>query len=133
MAIFSPRTTRYATLSIPIAGVSITYGTLSGIDDVLPIRIVYLHLDVGSSDWFKYFKRIGDLCLFLSGICGTDMYVQADTGGRNRNNPQWVRKIERSLEDYEYEGKTFYKLAREHPTSSLLGLSEGFHKSGEFF
>ena len=106
-------------------------------------RVKYSDLDVDSlikfaakaeiPDQFRYFKRIGDLCLFLSGIYGTDMNVQADTGGRNRNNPQWVRKIERSLEDYEYEGKTFYKLAREHPTSSLLGLSEVFHKLGENF
>ena len=110
-------------------------------------RVRYSDLDVDSlikfaakaeiPDRFKYFKRIGDLCLFLSGIYGTDMHIEADKGGRNRekarNDPQWARKIRRSLEDYEYEGKTFYKLAREHPTSSLLGLSDVFDKLGQNF
>lgn len=110
-------------------------------------RVRYSDLDVDSlikfatksetPDRFKYFKRNGDLCLFLSGIYGTNTYVQPDKGGRNRyherNNPQWARKIRRSLEDYEYEGKTFNKLAREHPTSSLLGLSDVFDKLGQNF
>ena len=73
---------------------------------------------------FSLYKRIGDVCLFILGIFPE--YVQDDyrypSSGEKR--PKLPMRLKRSLEDYEEEGVKFYKLAAQHPSARILGLSE---------
>jgi len=73
-----------------------------------------------------FYKRIGDICLFILGIFPD--YAERDYrypfSGQVR--PQTRRKTRISPEDYEKEGRRFYKLAAEHQSAKELDLSEVF-------
>jgi len=73
---------------------------------------------------FGFYKRIADVCLFILGMFPE--YVRHDfrypLSGEIR--PRIGEKWRRSVEDYEKEGRRFYKLAGGHRDASLLKLSE---------
>jgi len=73
-----------------------------------------------------FYKRIADICLFILGIFPD--YAERDYrypfSGQLR--PQIRGKLRISPEDYEKEGRKFYKLAAEHKTAQELSLSELF-------
>jgi hypothetical protein len=75
---------------------------------------------------FSFYKRIADVCLFILGIFPE--YAQFDYrypfSGERR--PKIAGRVRRSAEDYEAEGRKFYKLAGEHPSARVLELSEVF-------
>lgn len=75
---------------------------------------------------FSFYKRIADVCLFISGIFPE--YAQFDYhypfSGEAR--PKIARAMRRGEEDYEAEGKKYYKLAAEHQAAIALELSEVF-------
>ena len=64
-----------------------------------------------------FYKRIADICLFIIGMFPD--YAEYDYrypfSGQLR--PQFRGKARMSLEDYEKEGRKFYKLAAEHPSA----------------
>lgn len=73
---------------------------------------------------FNFYKRIGDVCLLILGIFPE--YVQFDYhyapwGGER---PRIGSRLGKSMEEYEEEGRRFYKLAAEHYSARLLELSE---------
>lgn len=71
---------------------------------------------------FAYYKRIADVCLFIVGIfpefAGTDMNF-----GRRTTLPLIFGRRPRSSEDYENEGRRFYKLASRHQSAKIDGSS----------
>jgi len=67
-----------------------------------------------------YYKRIADVCLFGSSIFQQHSYF--GQGGGQSIFPT-SRRVRRSMEDYEWEGKRFYSLAESHPAARLAGLS----------
>ena len=73
---------------------------------------------------FVYYKRIADLCLFILGIfpefAASDSRYPLSSGIR----PHPFRSSIRSAEDYEEEGRRFYRLAGEHKNARILELSE---------
>ena len=73
-----------------------------------------------------FYKRIADLCLFIVGIFPE--YAERDYrypfSGQVR--PQVRGKARISPEDYEKEGRKFYKLAAEHQSAKELDLSGVF-------
>lgn len=73
---------------------------------------------------FGFYKRIADLCLFMLGMFPE--YVTRDfrysLSGEVRPRP--FRRLRRSAEDYEEEGRRFYKLAGEHKNARILELTE---------
>ena len=75
---------------------------------------------------FSFYKRIADLCLFILGMFPE--YVTSDfhysSSGELRS--QLLRRARRSAEDYEEEGRRFYKLAGEHENARVLELAEVF-------
>ena len=75
---------------------------------------------------FGFYKRIADVCLFILGIFPE--YAQFDCrypfSGELR--PKIAGMVRRGVEEYEEEGKKFYKLAGEHPSARILELSEVF-------
>ncbi len=80
-----------------------------------------------------FFKRIGDICLFILGLFPE--YVRATHrypfSGELR--PQPAGRVIRSLEDYEEEGRRFYQMAAEHPAVRSNELSEVFNLLHENF
>ena len=80
-----------------------------------------------------FFKRIGDICLFILGLFPE--YVQATHrypfSGELR--PQLAGRVRRSAEDYEEEGRRFYQLAAEHPAARSVELSQVFNLLHEKF
>ena len=104
-------------------------------------RVRYNDMDVDSlidfaaradeSERFSYYKRIGDVCLFLTGLFRDSTYSQKSHVGSNFQSGTYprttfVRKRRRSVEEYESEGRRFYRLAEEHPTASVLELTDVF-------
>jgi hypothetical protein len=73
-----------------------------------------------------FYKRIADICLFTLGIFPD--YAERDYRyplcGKVR--PYIRGKVRIRPEDYEKEGRKFYKLAAEHPSAKELDLSEVF-------
>ena len=80
-----------------------------------------------------FYKRIADICLFILGIFPD--YAEYDyrypfTG---QVRPQFRRKVRMGAEDYEKEGRKFYRLAAEHPSARELELSDVFWTLHEDF
>lgn len=83
-------------------------------------RVRYNDMDIDSlvrfcatadeSHRFSFYKRIADVCLFISGLFP----------GSGEMRPLSVRRLRRSPEDYEREGRQFYGLAQRHPTAQAL-------------
>ncbi len=73
---------------------------------------------------FALYKRAADLCLFILGMFPE--YVTSDHGLVSNVETQRMvfRKLIRSAEQYEEEGRRFYKLAGSHREAEVLGLSE---------
>jgi hypothetical protein len=72
------------------------------------------------------YKRIADVCLFISGVFpdhATIEYNQPETGETLRQS--WSA-TNRTTSDYEREGRLFYGLAEEHPSARDLALADIF-------
>ena len=80
-----------------------------------------------------FYKRIADICLFNVGIFPD--YAERDYhypfSGEVR--PHIRGKLRIGPEDYEKEGRKFYKLAAEHPSAKELDLAETFRALYENF
>ena len=72
------------------------------------------------------YKRIADVCLFISGLFPDHTFFDYRYPASGQARPQSARRLRRSLEDYEREGRKFYGLASEHPTARTLKLSDVF-------
>jgi hypothetical protein len=74
----------------------------------------------------SFYKRIADICLYILGLFPD--YAESDYRYpfSREVRPQVGRKIGLKPEDYEEEGRRFYKLAAEHQTAKELELSEVF-------
>ncbi len=71
---------------------------------------------------FAFYKRIADLCLFITGIFpgSAQRPGTADVLGGVRT------RMQRGMEEYEREGVRFYRMAEEHPAARTLGLADVF-------
>ena len=72
------------------------------------------------------YKRIADVCLFVTGVF-------RDYAPSSPVSAAGVRRGRRTLEDYEIDGRRFYGLAAGHPGARALGLSETFELLREHF
>jgi hypothetical protein len=69
---------------------------------------------------FSFYKRIADVCLFITGMFPEHVQGQEYwPPGQSRR-----RKRKRDLEDYEEEGRQFYRLAAEHEGAAIMQLSQ---------
>ena len=84
--------------------------------------------DADPEQKFGYYKRIADVCLFLSGVFPDSAQTRAGNSPLPRS---W--RMRRTLEEYEREGRTFYGLAQEHPAARVLELSQVFAALKENF
>ena len=86
--------------------------------------LITLAASANEMERFGYYKRIGDVCLFITGLFREYIarYAPTDQSGK----AVWLRHIHRSLDEYVSEGRRFYGLAGEHPASEIVGLGEVF-------
>ena len=82
--------------------------------------LVRLCATVDEPHRFGYYRRIADVCLFISGIFRDYAIPTAGRAGRR-------------MEDYEAEGRRFYALAGAHPAAGTMRLSEVFGLLQEHF
>ncbi|MCX8125618.1 MAG: hypothetical protein N3E40_00540 [Dehalococcoidia bacterium] len=81
---------------------------------------------------FGYYKRIADLCLFITGIFPEHAYFdyRHPVSGAVQAG---VRAGRRGMQEYEELGKTFYRLAAGTDSAKRLELAEVFHALCENF
>jgi len=82
---------------------------------------------------FGFYKRIGDVCLFVAGIFQDYVFYDYRYPVSSDARPPVMGRLRRSLEEYEETGRQFYGLAQKHSTAQVLGLSEVFAVLGERF
>ncbi|MBW1698009.1 MAG: hypothetical protein JRH18_03690 [Deltaproteobacteria bacterium] len=73
-----------------------------------------------------FYKRIADICLFILGIFPEHAEYEYRYPFSGHLRPPIRGNLRISPEEYENEGKKFYKLAAEHPSAEELDLSETF-------
>ena len=106
-------------------------------------RVVYNDMDIDSlvrlcatADWeqrFGYYKRIADVCLFISGVFPDYASPAMRYSVPNRMRTAVSDRTRRSLSDYEVQGSQFYGLAEEHDSAQHLGLSGVFRLLRDHF
>ena len=82
---------------------------------------------------FAFYKRIADVCLFVSGLFPHSArgVQRSSTTGVLGSTP--AARSRRSLEEYVQEGRRFYELAAEHPAARALELTGVLGLLGENF
>jgi hypothetical protein len=94
--------------------------------------LVTLCAATGEEDRLALYQRIGDVCLFLSGVFPAHAAYEQRYAGTGQLRPL-VSRLRRGLEDYEREGQRYYGLAEAHPAARALGMSDIFGMlSGHF-
>ncbi|MGD9317880.1 MAG: hypothetical protein PVG56_13665 [Anaerolineae bacterium] len=71
---------------------------------------------------FATYQRIGDACLFLTGIFPEYIGARQSYPQSNQPRPRLRGSLVHSLEDYEAYGRTFYRLAARHQRARPHGL-----------
>ena len=77
---------------------------------------------VDEGERFHYYKRIGDVCLFLNGFFQNHTHSVLKIPGLVDGS----KRMKRSYEDYETEGRRFYSLAEKHDTAARMELQTIF-------
>jgi hypothetical protein len=82
---------------------------------------------------FAPYKRIGDVCLFLTGMFPEYINGQHRYPSSGRLRPRMRGRVVQKVEDYEAYGRAFYQMAAEHELARrerleevLITLSENF-------
>jgi hypothetical protein len=82
---------------------------------------------------FEPYKRIGDVCLFLSGVFPRAIEMKSRYPMSGEMRPRAREKTVVSREDYEAHGQAFYRLASEHRRAQVQGLGEVLEALSEDF
>ena len=106
-------------------------------------RVVYNDMDVDSlvrhcatadpEQRFGFYKRIADVCLFISGVFPEFASPAVRYSVPDRMRSAVSDRVRRTLEDYEAQGRQFYGLAEEHAAAQPLGLSGVFRLLRDHF
>ncbi len=73
-----------------------------------------------------FYKRIADVCLFLLGVFPEHVQASSRVPPPGDARPRLARRAGRTPEEYEEEGRKYYKLAAEHPEAKDRELSDVF-------
>ena len=78
---------------------------------------------------FPLYKRMADLCLFMTGVYPEKARAESlgTTRGLRRRGREW------NPEEYEREGRRFYKLAAQHKTAEVMGQVDVLHTLSKDF
>lgn len=80
-----------------------------------------------------FYKRIADICLFILGIFPDYAEREYRYPFSGHVRPQFRGKVRIGPEEYETEGRRFYKLAAEQPSAKELDLTDVFQALHENF
>jgi hypothetical protein len=80
-----------------------------------------------------FYKRIADICLFILGIFPDYAEHEYRYPFTDQVRPRFRGKVRIGPEEYEKEGRKFYKLAAEHQSARELDLTEVFWALHENF
>lgn len=99
-------------------------------------RVRYNDMDVDSlltmcasssdEERLGYYKRIGDVCLFVSGVFPGHATYGLRYAGSGQLRPMTTTRLRRGLDDYERDGRRYYGLAQAHPAARALGMTDVF-------
>ncbi len=81
----------------------------------------------------SFFKRIGDICLFILGIFPEYAEYNYRYPFSKQLRPQMRGRARISPEEYVSEGEKFYRLAAEHPSAEELQMADIFRALCENF
>jgi hypothetical protein len=81
----------------------------------------------------RFYKRIADICLFIMGLFSDYAQREYRYPFSGHLRPQTPGKLRISPEEYEKEGRKFYRLAAEHPSAKEMDLSDIFWALHEKF
>lgn len=73
---------------------------------------------------FAPYKRIGDVCLFLSGMFPEAIDRQTRPSQNSRPQSRKRGSVFQKIEDYEAYGRSFYRLAAQHEQARREGMAE---------
>lgn len=82
---------------------------------------------------FEPYKRIGDVCLFMAGMCPEYIETQHRYAATHQIRPGSRGRLLQRREDYERYGKAFYRMAAEHGRASVGGLGDVLETLSESF
>jgi len=82
---------------------------------------------------FSIYKRIADVCLFVMGVFPEYVMFDYRYSSSGKVRSKLAKRIIRSAEEYETDGRKFYKLASEHEKAHLLDLAGIFTELSENF
>jgi hypothetical protein len=75
---------------------------------------------------FPFYKRIADLCLFLVGVFPESIRTSSCYPLSGEPRPRFAGRPRWTMEEYEEEGRKFYRLASMHPEAQGREMSEVF-------
>jgi len=73
---------------------------------------------------FALYKRIADVCLFILGVFPEYAHFDYRYPYSGEQRPRAALAGRRGMQEYEEEGRRFYRLAGEHPSAKELEMSE---------
>ncbi len=82
---------------------------------------------------FPVYKRIGDVCLFILGVFPGHAPLDRRRDSLSESRPQGSGRARRGAEEYEEDGRRFYRLAAEHPSAGEFNVSEVLHTLHDHF
>lgn len=82
---------------------------------------------------FEPYRRIGDVCLFLSGMFPGAIETRYRYPLSGQVRPRARARTVANLEDYEAHGRAFYRLASEHEMAQVQGLETVLEELSERF
>jgi hypothetical protein len=81
---------------------------------------------------FPYYRRIGDICLFVTGVFPEHVLPGHEAGARTPAPMRW-RRFRRSLPDYVIDARRFYRLAASQSQAQQAGLTGVLSTLSEHF
>ena len=100
----------------------------------LDIQSLISFCDVVEDEYrLGFYKRIADICLFIMGLFPDYVEREHRYPFSGHLRPQAPGKLRISPEEYEEEGRKFYRLAAEHPSAKEMDLSAVFWALHEKF
>jgi len=122
-----------------IESYTISYRVGEGVWRKLRFSDLDLESLISLCDWVEedyrlgFFKRIADICLFISGIFPDFITASSHYPFSGDKRPPLRGILRWSPTDYQQEGQKFYRLAAEHRQAEILNLSEIFQTLSQDF
>ena len=103
------------------------------VNDMDVDSLIRLCADAGEDMRMRYYKRIGDVCLFILGMFPEHAPFDYRYPASGEVRPLAINRMRRGIQEYEDEGRRFYKLAGQHPMAQTMEMAEVFHLLHENF